>query len=136
MENKIKVSVIVPVYNVEQYLEKCLDSLVRQTLNEIEIIVVDDGSQDNSRKIAEAFREKYPNKVYFFYKENEGLGEARNFGLDYAKGEYIGFVDSDDWVDEKTFQAMYETARNEDADVVVCDFISIYDGWRDGWVSI
>lgn len=135
MENKIKVSVIVPVYNVEQYLEKCLDSLVRQTLNEIEIIVVDDGSQDNSRKIAEEFREKYPNKVYFFYKENEGLGEARNFGLDYAKGEYIGFVDSDDWVDEKTFQAMYETARNEDADVVVCDFISIYDGWRDGWVS-
>ena len=96
---KIKVSVIVPVYNVEKYIDKCLDSLVNQTLKDIEIIVVNDGSPDNSQKIIDKYVKKYPNKVKSFIKENGGQGSARNLGMEYAKGEYISFVDSDDWID-------------------------------------
>lgn len=134
MEN-VKVSVIVPVYNVEKYLPKCLESLVSQTLPEIEIIVVNDGSPDRSQEIIDQFCEKYPDKVRGFIKENGGLGDARNYGLHYARGEYIGFVDSDDWVDEKMFQTLYETAKREDDDIVICDFVEINDGWTQGKVS-
>lgn len=98
--NANKVSVIVPVYNVELYLEKCLLSLVKQTLDEIEIIIVNDGSKDGSQKIIDDFSTKYPNKIKSFTKENGGLSDARNFGLDHASGDFIGFVDSDDYVFE------------------------------------
>ena len=82
-----KVSVIVPIYNVEKYLKKCLDSLVNQTLDDIEIILVNDGSKDNSKQIAEKFANDYPNKIIYLEKENGGLSSARNYGLKYAKGD-------------------------------------------------
>lgn len=117
-----KVSVIVPFYNVEKYIEKCLNSLVNQTLEEIEIILVNDGSQDNSEKIAKEFKEKYPQKIKYYEKTNGGLGDARNFGINYASGEYIAFLDSDDYVELSMYEEMYKMAKQEDADMVECDF--------------
>ena len=117
-----KVSVIVPFYNVEKYIEKCLNSLVNQTLEEIEIILVNDGSQDNSEKIAKQFQEKYSNKIKYYEKPNGGLGDARNFGINYATGEYIAFLDSDDYVETTMYEEMYGKAKQENADMVECDF--------------
>ena len=98
-----KISIIVPIYNVEKYLKRSLDSLVNQTLEDIEIILVDDGSTDNSHKIAEDYKENYSN-VLLVTKENGGLSDARNFGLQYASGEYIAFIDSDDYVESQMFE--------------------------------
>lgn len=130
-----KVSIIVPVYNVEKYLEKCLDSLVNQTLDSYEIIVVNDGSPDNSQEIIDKYVEKYPGIVFAYKKKNGGLGDARNYGIDKARGEYIGFVDSDDWVDKKMFEAMYNMAKQENDDIVICDATEINDGWEAGKLS-
>ncbi|UKI27635.1 MAG: glycosyltransferase family 2 protein [Bacilli bacterium] len=103
--NVFKVSIIVPVWNVEKYIAKCLDSLVNQTLEEIEIIVVNDGSPDNSQKIIDKYVKKYPDKSKnLFIKENGGQGSARNMGIEKAKGEYISFVDSDDWLDSEALE--------------------------------
>ena len=121
-----KVSVIVPVYNVEKYIEKCLNTLVNQTLKDIEIIVVNDGSKDNSEKIIKEFLEKYPEKIVYLKKENGGLSDARNFGIPYAKGEYVAFVDSDDYVETFMYEEMYEIAKKENSDMVECDFIWEY----------
>lgn len=117
----IKVSIIVPVYNVELYLEKCLLSLVGQTLKEIEILVINDGSQDNSQQIIEDFQQKYPNQVFGFIKENGGLSDARNFGIDRARGKYFGFVDSDDYVSETMFEEMYNLAEKHQAEIAICN---------------
>jgi len=117
-----KVSVIVPFYNVGRYIEKCLDSLINQTLEDIEIILVNDGSQDNSYKIAKDYKEKYPDKIKYYEKTNGGLGDARNFGINYATGEYIAFLDSDDYIEPTMYEKMYETANREFADMVECDF--------------
>ena len=127
---KIKVSVIVPVYNVEKYIDKCLDSLVNQTLKDIEIIVVNDGSPDNSQKIIDKYVKKYPNKVKSFIKENGGQGSARNLGMEYAKGEYISFVDSDDWIDFDALEKMYDLAKKEKSDIVICDMIDHYPDYE------
>lgn len=118
--SKYKVSIIIPVYNVEKYIEKCLNSLVNQTLKEIEIIVVNDGSPDNSQKIIDKFVKKYPDKVKSFIKENGGQGSARNFGLTKATGEYIGYVDSDDYVELDMYEKMYNKAKEKDSDIVIC----------------
>jgi len=116
-----KVCVIVPVYNVEKYLRKCLDSLVNQTLKDIEIIIVNDGSTDRSQEIIEEFQQKYPSKIKSFYKENGGLSDARNFGLDHVAAEFIGFVDSDDWVSETMFEEMYNLGHQNAAEMVICN---------------
>lgn len=116
-----KVSIIVPVYNVENYLEKCLLSLVYQTLKETEIIIVNDGSTDNSQKIIDDFSSKFPNKIKAFGKENGGLSDARNFGLTKATGEFIGFVDSDDYVSKTMFEEMYHLATKHNAEMVICN---------------
>lgn len=120
-----KVSAIVPVYNVELYLEKCLDSLVNQTLKDIEIIIVNDGSPDNSEEIINNYTKKYQN-VYGYKKENGGLSDARNFGIEHANGEYIAFVDSDDYIDITMLEKMYLKAKKEKLDIVVCDTIEVY----------
>ncbi len=117
----MKVSVIIPVYNTEEYLTKCLDSLVKQTLEEIEILVVDDGSTDGSVQIAREFEQAYPQKVKVMTKENGGQASARNMALKYATGEFLGFVDSDDWVDPTMYEELYDTATRENADMVICD---------------
>lgn len=122
----IKVSVIVPVYNVEKYLPKCLDSLVNQTLQEIEILVVNDGSPDNSQAIINDYAARYPDKIRALIKENGGLSDARNFGIRHAQGEYIGFVDSDDYVDIDMYERLYKRAAQTDADVVCSPFAYEY----------
>lgn len=121
----IKVSVIVPVYNVEKYLEKCLDSLAKQTLKEMEVIIVDDGSPDNSDKIIKEYVKKYHNFTCY-KKKNGGLSSARNYGLKYAKGHYIAFLDSDDYVTSDMYLKMYEKAITNDFDMVVCDVNYVY----------
>lgn len=108
---KPKVSVIVPVYNTDRYLKSCLDSLVNQTLDDLEIIVVDDCSTDQSVLILEEYQKKYPMKMRIFRNpENKGQGYARNVGIRQAKGEYIGFVDSDDYVNPRMYYDMYKKA--------------------------
>lgn len=122
MENLIpKVSVIVPVYNVEHYLAKCLDSLVNQSLQNIEIIVVNDGSSDGSENIIHEYSEKYPDKIKAFIKENGGLSDARNFGIEKAAGDYLGFVDSDDYVSGTMFAEMLDLAEKNNAEMVICN---------------
>ena len=122
----MKISVIVPVYNVEKYISKCLDSLVNQTLEDIEIIVVNDGSPDNSQRIIDEYVKKYSNKIKSYIKENGGLSDTRNFGLKYAKGDYISFVDSDDWLDYDALEKMYNIAEKEKSDIVICDMKDHY----------
>lgn len=122
----IKISIIVPVWNVEEYLEKCLDSLVNQTLKEKEIIIVNDGSPDNSEKIILKYQQKYSNLITYIKKENGGLGSARNKGLEVAKGEFICFVDSDDWLEENTCEEMYNKAKKENSKIVICDMVDHY----------
>ena len=121
----IKVSVIVPVYNVEKYLKKCLDSLVNQTLKDIEIIVVNDGSPDNSQKIIDEYSDKYSN-IKAYIKKNGGLSDARNYGIKKAKGEYLAFVDSDDYIDKDMLKKMYDSAKKNKYDIVVCDTVNVY----------
>lgn len=122
----VKVSVIVPVYNVEKYIRKCLDSLVNQTLEDIEIIVVNDGSKDSSIDILKEYAEKH-NNIKVYEKENGGLSDARNYGLQFATGKYIAFLDSDDYVDVNLYKRMYEKAKAEDSDMVECNFYWVYD---------
>ena len=135
MEKKYKVSVIVPVYNVEKYLAQCLDSLVNQTLDALQVIVVNDGSPDNSQEIIDRYVALFPNKVFGYIKKNGGLGDARNYGVQFADGEYIAFVDSDDWVDEKMFEQMYNFAIKGKHQIVISDMYCIYDGWTTGHIA-
>ncbi|WP_430840289.1 glycosyltransferase family 2 protein [Clostridium nigeriense] len=123
----VKVSIIVPVYNVEKYIRKCLESLVNQTLEDIEIIVVNDGSTDNSQNIIDEYASKFPHLLKSFIKKNGGLSDARNYGLSYCNGEYIGFVDSDDYIDIKMYEKMYSKAKDENSDIVVCDYNKVYN---------
>lgn len=121
-----KVSVVVPIYNVEKYIKKCMDSLVNQTLQEIQIILVNDGSTDESGNIAKEYASKYTNKIIYLEKENGGLSDARNFGMRYAEGEYIAFLDSDDYVENTMCEEMYNKAIQEVSDYVECDFVWEY----------
>ena len=114
-----KVSVIVPVYNTEQYLKECVDSLLKQTLTDLEIILIDDGSPDNSAYICDEYA-KLDSRVKVIHKENGGLSSARNAALDICKGEYIGFVDSDDFVEPTMFEELYNSAINYNSDISIC----------------
>lgn len=117
----IKVSVIVPVYNVEEYVAECIESILNQSLKEIEIIIVDDCSTDNSYHICRKYETDNPDKIRLFrHEKNLGLPSARNTGLKHAKGDYIGFVDSDDFIGPDRFKDLFETAMNHDSDIVFC----------------
>ena len=113
------ISVIVPVYNVEPYLRKCLDSIVYQTYKNLEILVVDDGSTDECGRICDEYEEK-DERIRVFHTENRGLSCARNLGLDEARGEWIGFVDSDDWIEPDMYEVLLKEALETGADVVDC----------------
>lgn len=126
MRNSVKVSIVVPIYNAEKYLEKCLDSVFNQTLKEIEIILIDDGSTDSSSEICKKYLSD--SRVAYYYKENEGLAAARQDGMERASGEYIGFVDSDDWIDLDMYERMYNAAKKENADVVMCGIYNDEEG--------
>lgn len=127
--NQPKVSVIVPVYNTEKYLRKCLDSLVFQTLEDIEVVAVNDGSPDNCKAILEEYRERFPEKMQVIHKENGGQASARNIALGMCRGEYIGFLDSDDFVHEDMFEKLYNGAVAKNADYAACGYTDItYEG--------
>ena len=123
-----KVSVIVPIYNVESYLRRCLDSLARQKHQNIEIIMVDDCSSDGSSDIAKEYAEKYPQFILVQREKNGGLAAARNSGLERVSGDWIAFVDSDDWVTDDYISAMYECAKRDNADIVMS---SVYYAYSD-----
>ena len=125
-----KVSVIVPVYNVSAFLPKCLDSLVNQTLADIEIIIVNDGSTDNSQTIIDTYAANYPKIVKTFTKENGGLSDARNFGIKKATGDFLGFVDSDDFVEITMFEKLYNRAIETNSDIVVCSHNTVVLNWQ------
>lgn len=114
-----KVSLIVPIYNSQNYLEKCIKSLLNQTLKDIQIILINDGSTDNSEKIIKSFDDE---RIVYISKNNEGIGKTRNLGIDKATGEFLAFVDSDDYLNEHFCEYMYQKAVNDDCDLVVCDF--------------
>ena len=128
--NKCKLSIIVPVYGVEKYIDKCLNSLVKQSLKEIEIIVVNDGTKDNSQKIIDKYVKKYPDKIKSYIKENGGQGSARNYGLKKATGEYIGYVDSDDFVEKDMYKKLYNKAKENNYDIVVCGNYNVSEDYQ------
>lgn len=116
-----KVSIIVPVYNVQKYLATCLNSLINQTLRDIEIICINDGSTDNSGKILEEFVQK-DSRIKVITQQNKGQSVARNTGIEYATGEYLGFVDSDDFIDLDYFEKLYFTAKENNSDIACAGF--------------
>jgi len=118
------ISIIVPVYNVEPYLRKCLDSILDQTYRDLEILIIDDGSTDGSGEICDEY--KKDERVRVFHTENKGLSCARNLGLDSANGDYIAFIDSDDWFEETALQTFLTTAQDTGADIVGCEFYQEY----------
>ena len=115
-----KVSIIVPVYNAEKYLTECLDSLINQTLKEIEIIIINDGSTDNSKEIILDFARK-DKRIIVIDSPNEGVSAARNKGLQHAQGTYVGFVDADDYLDTTMYEKLYESAEEQNASLAVCN---------------
>ena len=125
MEKKI-VSIIVPVYNVEKYLSKCLDSLIAQTYKNIEIIVVDDGATDSCPQICDDYKKK-DSRIIVVHKENGGLSDARNEGLKYVSGDYISFVDSDDYVSPFYVEILINLAEERDADISICNYLRVFE---------
>lgn len=133
IETKPKISVVVPVYKVEQWLKECMDSLVNQTLKEIEIICVDDGSPDNCGKILDEYAEK-DSRVKVIHQKNSGVQKARNAGLDIATGEYITFADSDDYLELNAYEVAYNYAKKDDVDILQFKYRQFYDG-KDDYVN-
>ena len=115
------ISIIVPIYNVEKYLSKCIDSILAQTYNDIEVILVDDGSPDNCPMICDEYAQK-DNRVIVIHQKNAGVSAARNAGLKAAHGEYIGFVDPDDWISSSMYQEMITALERENADLAICGY--------------
>lgn len=125
----MKLSIIVPVYNVEEYLAACVDSLLAQTIGDCEIFLVDDGSKDRSGEIADRYAAEYPDRIRTLHTTNGGQGRARNLALPLAQGDFVGFVDSDDWVLPDMYKKLYSRAMETGADIVYCDFL---EHWSDG----
>lgn len=119
-----KVSIIVPVYNVEKYLRKCIDSLINQTLKDIEIICINDGSTDKSLEILKEYKNR-DSRIILLNQENSGQSVARNRGIEIAKGEYLGFVDPDDWIDLDYYEKLYNAASTNDTDIAVGGIIRV-----------
>lgn len=126
MNNKGSVSVIIPVYNVEQYLRECVDSVLRQTYQNFEIILVDDGSKDGSPKICDEYAGA-DRRIQVIHQENQGLSIARNNGFSASSGEFVYFLDSDDWIEPNTLELLLETAREANAQMVFFDAVSFLD---------
>lgn len=123
MEHKI--SVVVPVYNVEKYLDRCVESILVQTFQDFELILVDDGSPDNCPQMCDNWAER-DSRIRVIHKENGGLPDARNYGINAACGEYITFVDSDDWVEKEFLETLYQGMIQNNADVVQCNYQQVY----------
>ena len=124
----VKVSVVVPIYNAEKYLKQCLDSIQKQTLTDIEVIMIDDGSTDGSAAICRQYTDDA--RFSYYHKENEGLAAARVDGIERASGEYIGFIDSDDWIEPNMYEKMYNAAKTNNSDIVFCNCLENENGHR------
>lgn len=124
-----KLSILIPVYNTGEYLRPCLDSVLAQTLQEWELLLIDDGSADESGAICDEYAAK-DSRIRVIHKENEGVSAARNLGLELAEGEYVGFVDSDDRIEPEMFEQLYRSAQVRSADIVICDAVTMYGNSR------
>ena len=122
---KEKISVIIPIYNVEDYLEQCVESILNQTYTNLEIILVNDGSTDSSGEICDRYK-NIDKRIKVIHKENGGLSDARNYGIEASTGDYIAFLDSDDWADKKLYMTLYEIIKKNHADISVCNFKICY----------
>ena len=127
------ISVIVPVYKVELYIRQCLESIINQTYKDIEIILIDDGSPDNCGNICEEYAEK-DKRIRVFHTENHGLSAARNLGIKEARGEYIGFIDSDDWIEPDMYEVLFRNALKYDADICECNFW--FGTWSNNYIDL
>ena len=116
------ISIIVPIYNAEKYLNKCIESLINQTKKELEFILINDGSTDNSEEIIKSYKDK---RIKYFKNENQGIGKTRNFGIEKATGKYIMFVDSDDYIDKNMAKLVFDKAFSNSLDMVVCDYYKV-----------
>ena len=121
------ISIIIPAYNAEKYLNKCLDSLINQTMNNIEIIIVNDGSKDNTEEIVKSYSDK---RIKYYKNDNHGIGYTRNFGISKATGKYVMFLDSDDYVEKNICEELFNKAENDGLDLVICDFYKEYDNGK------
>ena len=130
MNNNPKVSIIIPVYNTEQYLRQCLDSVINQTLKDIEIIIINDNSTDNSLQIIQEYANKHKNIKVIDNKKNEGMYKSRNLGLEIAAGQYIGFIDSDDYIENNMYETMYLKAKETDADIISCNYSILFNNTK------
>lgn len=126
MEKNPNISVIIPMYNAERYVEKCLESIINQTYKNIEVIIINDGSTDNSKEICENFAKK-DNRIKVITTENRGAGSARNTGLEMAKGEYISFIDSDDYIVEDYYERLYSMLQKTNADIAIGRYKRVYE---------
>lgn len=115
----VKVSIIVPVYNTAKYLSMCIESLINQTLKDIEIILINDGSTDESESIIKKYKDK---RIKYIFKKNEGIGKTRNLGIEKTNGEYLAFIDSDDYIEPNFCEVMYNKAIKDECDIVICDY--------------
>lgn len=113
------ISVIIPVYNVEKYLKKCIESVIYQSYDNLEIIIIDDGSKDNSGKICDEYANK-DKRIIVIHKKNEGVSKARNIGIEMAKGKYVAFIDSDDFIDKDYIKTLYNQCENDESDLSIC----------------
>ncbi|WP_195218202.1 glycosyltransferase family 2 protein [Turicibacter sanguinis] len=125
--NLTEISIIVPVYNVENYLKKCLDSIVNQSINKFEVILVEDCSTDKSLSICQEYVEKFDNFKLIKHQKNKGLSAARNSGIKNCNGKYLIFIDSDDWLDLNMVEILYATIQENDCDIVECGFVNVWD---------
>lgn len=119
-----KISIIIPVYNVEKYINRCLDSIVNQTYKNIEIIIVNDGSTDRSGLICDEYAKRY-NNIRVFHKENAGVSSARNLGVDNSSGEYIAFIDPDDYIDKNMYEILHKEIISSKSDIAMCSFFYV-----------
>ena len=127
ISSPVEVSVVVPAYKVRSWMDKCIKSIIGQTLDAIEIIIVDDGSPDDTGKRADEWAARYPDKINVIHKVNGGCASARNAGLRAARGEFVAFVDADDWVDARMFEELYRSAILSGVDVSQCGYVEIFE---------
>ena len=130
-----EISIIVPVYDVEKYLENCIESILNQTFKDFELILVDDGSTDNSGKICDIY-EKKDSRIKVIHKNNGGLSSARNAGLDIACGKYVGFIDSDDSIHPRMYEILYDLIKKYESDISCCNYKKIYDIFKDEYENV
>ena len=128
-----EISMIVPVYQVEKYIAQCIESVINQTFHDFELILIDDGSKDNSGKICDSYAEK-DNRIRVIHTENKGAAAARNMGLEQASGRYITFLDGDDYLAENMLERLYEVIDGSEYDVVVCDFLNLLPDEKENFI--